>query len=86
LYIRNMSFRQWTITPCPSSLLRIIIRGQGFRAMSAGSIGRDIAFPKDPNLVSAKGGGVYLPDLSMKLPVPHAAKGSDLDPWPERII
>jgi len=59
---------------CPSSLLRTIVRSQGFRGMSAGSIGREIASPKDSNLVSAKGGGVYHPALSRKFPAPHDAK------------
>jgi len=47
-------------------ILIIIIRGRGCRAMSAGSIGRETAFLKVSNLVSAYGGGVYFPALLMK--------------------
>jgi len=72
-YTTKNTLQQGSVLPCPPSLLRAIIRGQGFRGMSAGSIGREIASPKNSNLVSAKGGGVYHPALSMKFPA-HDAK------------
>jgi hypothetical protein len=39
----------------------IPIRGPGFGAMSAGSIGREKAFPKGSSRVSAECGGVPFP-------------------------